>query len=175
MNVVTWLPNTSKKILCSNIEIIPGKTPCWPFNLPVHQSSALAVFTTISIRSPALNDKSPSACASKSYNATTYTAGGAAGFGLGLRGGGGGGALLVAELEPPLLKLYGGGAPWGAPPSDGGGGGGFLENPEAFELALYGEVREVEDDDVAAEAERPRDDPPPAVRLACTTLAEDRM
>lgn len=127
-----------------------------------------------------LNDKSPSACASKSYSATTYTAGGAAGFGLGLRGGGGGGALLAAAAEaaalaPLLPALYGGGGLWCAPPSDGGGGGGFLENAEEFDAVRDGggalEERDVEDVDVAVEAERPKPDPPPPARLACTTLA----
>ena len=120
----------------------------------------------ISIRSPVLNDKSPSACASKSYNATTYTAGGTGGFGLGLRGGGGGALLAAAaeaaEVAPPLLALY-------------GGGGGFLAKAEAFELARNGGgVREVEEDDVVVETERPKPDPP-AARLVCTILAENKM
>lgn len=43
----------------------PGKTPSWPFTLPVHQSSALSVFLTNSILSPAEKDKSPAAWRAK--------------------------------------------------------------------------------------------------------------
>ena len=45
-----------------------------------------------------MKDKSPSACASKSYSAVTYCTAGAAGFGFGLSGGGGGGAFFDATL-----------------------------------------------------------------------------
>lgn len=105
----------------------PGNTPCFPLSLPVHQSSVLAVLSTISIRSPVLNDRSPSAyqhktrntnkkglypnqpvshilkkdssptCAAKSYNAVTYCTGGSA-LGFGFNGGGGGGARFVAAV-----------------------------------------------------------------------------
>jgi hypothetical protein len=38
----------------------PGNTPFTPFNRPVHQSSELWVFSTSSILSPVLKDRSPS-------------------------------------------------------------------------------------------------------------------
>jgi hypothetical protein len=40
---------------------VPGKIPVLPLILPVHQSSALSVCSMISILSPALNPRSPSA------------------------------------------------------------------------------------------------------------------
>ena len=113
----------------------PGNTPCRPFNLPVHQSSVLSVRSTTSILSPALKSKSPSACASKSYSATTYCA---AGFGFGFNGGGGGGAFFASAaaaaptLDPAAGGEYGGGAPE-APSEEGGGGGAFLNVDEAGE------------------------------------------
>lgn len=78
------------------------------------------------MRSPVLNDRSPSACASKSYKAVTYSG---SGLGFGFSGGGGGGARFAAAAAlVPLLEaedaegVYGGGAAgWLA-----GGGGGFL-------------------------------------------------
>jgi hypothetical protein len=49
--------------------------------------------------------KSPSACASKSYKATTYCAAGL-GFGFGFSGGGGVGAFFA--IDAPPLRLEGG-------------------------------------------------------------------
>jgi hypothetical protein len=131
---------------------VPGKMPCWPLSLPVHQSSALAVRCTISILSPVLKLKSPSACASKSYSATTYEAAGF-GFEAGI-GGGGRFVLAVAAAAPNALApiapgVYGGGA---AAAAGGGGGGAFLR----------GVVDLVVD---ALEVERPRPDVPPALRV----------
>jgi hypothetical protein len=40
----------------------PGKTPVTPFNRPVHQSSCVSLRSMISMRSPCLNPRSPSAC-----------------------------------------------------------------------------------------------------------------
>jgi len=89
---------------------------------PVHQSSALSVRSTTSIRSPAENSKSPSACAEKSYNATTYAA---VGFGFGFKGGGGG-AFFAKPVGDRAGGEYGGG---GAAEAPGGGGGAFLKLP----------------------------------------------
>lgn len=125
-----------------------------------------------------LKDRSPSACASKSYNATTYSAGGAIGLGLGFRGGGGGGALFApaaaAAALAPLDALYGGGGFWCAP-SEGGGGGAFLKE-DALEAARDGggtlEETEFDEEVVAEEAERPRPlGPAPKERFPCTILA----
>jgi len=85
------------------------------------------------MRSPTLNDRSPSACAAKSYSATTYCFGGSA-FGFDFMGGGGGGRFPAAALAAALAASeelpgeYGGGAAGGGLlPKDGGGGGAFLK------------------------------------------------
>lgn len=168
----------------------PGKTPCSPFTRPVHQSSVFAVLSTISIRSPVLKDRSPSACsqdqvlssdarqsrhtwAAKSYSAITYWIWGA-NLGLGFNGGGGGGALLAAAaaavLLPPDEAVYGGGGgdAWDEK-LDGGGGGVFLNE------GAGGGTRDVEaeEDAVAVEAERPIE--PVWLRFACTSLARVRV
>lgn len=155
----------------------PGKTPCRPSNLPVHQSSALSVLSTTSILSPTLKSRSPSACAAKSYSATTYCT---AGFGFDFNGGGGGGARLAAAAAAAAVPFvdgeYGGGAA-GAGGEDGGtgdfalkleedegGGGGafFWKEPEAG-----GGTRE---EVVEVEVVRPSWEELPEVRRCCWTI-----
>jgi hypothetical protein len=89
------------------------------------------------MRSPALNERSPLACAVKSYKATTYCTGGAI-FGFDLSGGGGGGGLLLAAaVAAPATPegVYGGGAAFDD--ELGGGGAAFL-NEETLEVDLMG-------------------------------------
>lgn len=95
-----------------------------------------------------LKSKSPSACAWKSYKATTYCAGG---FGFGFNSGGGGGGRLVDELE--FWGVYGGGAAC----ARGGGGGGFF-------VKVDGE-RETEDSDEPDEPVFDRRPPPGRVAI----------
>ncbi len=142
------LHQSAMSLLTQHRNILPGNTPCAPLIRPVHQSSALSVFSTSSILSPALNDRSPSVylkvrhdppylnslvkrtCAAKSYSATTYLICGAA-LGFGFNGGGGGGARFVAAADEAAdatlaVAEYGGGA--SDAELDGGGGGAFLKD-----------------------------------------------
>lgn len=57
---------------------IPGNTPSCPFTRPVHQSSAFGVRFTISIRSPTLKLKSPSAYSHQTHEHTRPQVGGRA-------------------------------------------------------------------------------------------------
>lgn len=83
-----------------------------------------------------LKSRSPSACAWKSYRATTYCT---AGFGFGFNGGGGGGARFTAADVLEFWGVYGGGAVGAV----GGGGGAFFVNVEG--------ERETEDNDELVE------------------------
>ena len=117
------------------------------------------------MRSPTLKSRSPSACAEKSYNATTYLTR----AGLGLSGGGGGGARFPAAADAAMddAEEYGGGGAskvvgeeekpvkafpeaFPEPKGAGGGGGLFLDKVDVDAL----------------DAERPTGAPAPP-RVAC--------
>ena len=116
-----------------------------------------------------MKSRSPSACAAKSYSATTYCT---AGFGFGLSGGGGGGAFFAAAAapkpDPGAGGEYGGGAADAAAeaPREGDGGGSVFLNEEPEGERLPSEE--------LVEAARPTPrllGPPDAARFACTIRA----
>lgn len=114
------------------------------------------------MRSPALKSKSPSACASKSYNATTYCFSGSASRGFGFSGGGGG-AFLAAVKPGDVTPVgeYGGGAA-----AEVGIGGDALVKLEVDVLdgeRIGAPLRDAAEDAVSPDVDRPRVLPPAAL------------